>query len=70
MSCTKSFNLEAISFRLAKLHFFKKNCHFRPLFPYFRLFNKLTVNKWSIKILLMTGFELRTSGIGSDCSTN
>ena len=47
--------------------------HSRPLFRYFRLFNtQLTVNKCSMyKINLpMTGFKPRTSGIGSDHSTN
>ena len=47
---------------------FKKMGQSRPLFLYFRLFNP--VNKFSISNLLMTGFELKTSGIGSKCSTN
>ena len=48
--------------------------HSWPLFIYlFRLFNTVQskqVNKCSILILPMTGFEPRPSGIGSDCSTN
>ena len=47
--------------------------HSRPLFLYFRLFNtQLTENKCSLykQILPMTGFEPRTSGIGSNRSTN
>ena len=45
----------------------------RPLHIYFRLFNTVDskqVNKCSIYILPMTGFEPRTSGIGRDFSTN
>ena len=59
-----------------KRNFFKKMGHSRPLFLYFHLFNtQLTVNKCSIyiyinKFLPMTGFELWTSGIGSNRSTN
>ena len=52
--------------------FFKMG-HSRPLFLYFRLFNtQLTVYKCSIcKFFLpMTGFEPRTSCIGSNRSTN
>ena len=48
--------------------------HPRPLFLYFRLSNtQLTANKCSIEINIfspLTGFEPRTSGIGSDRSTN
>ena len=47
--------------------------HSRFLFLYFRLFNtQLIVNNCSNinKFLPMTGFELQTSGIGSDRSTN
>ena len=47
--------------------------HSRPLFLYFRLFTtQLTVNKiFDInKLMPMIGFEPRTSGIGSDLSTN
>ena len=46
--------------------------HSRPLFLYFRLFNtgdSIQVNV-RYKSLLMTGFELRTLGVGSDRSTN
>ena len=46
--------------------------HFRPLILYFRLFNTVDsqqINIW-YKSLPMTGFEPRTSGVGSDCSTN
>ena len=43
--------------------------HSRPLFLYFRLFNTVDSN-CTHKFLLMTGFEPRTSGIGSDRSTN
>ena len=45
----------------------------RPIFFIFRLFNtQLTVNnvQYINKFLLMTGFELQTSGIGSNRSTN
>ena len=54
--------------------FFLNMGHSWPLFLYFRLFKtQLTVNKCSIyinKFLPMTGFELRTSGIGSNRFTN
>ena len=43
--------------------------HSRPLFLYFRLFNTVD-SKCSKYFLPMTGFERRTSGIGSDHSTN
>ena len=39
--------------------------HSQPLFLYFRLFKTVEVNV-SYKFFPMTGFELRTSGIGSD----
>ena len=44
----------------------------RPLILYFRLFNAVDriTNMFDIKVLPMTGFEPRTSGVGSDCSTN
>ena len=42
-----------------------------PLFIYFHLFFTVySVQTCSIKILTMTGFKLRTSGIKRDCSTN
>ena len=41
----------------------------RSLFLYFRLFNTVD-SKCSILFLLMTGFELRTTGIGSNRCTN
>ena len=49
--------------------------HSRPLFLYFRLFNTADSKYINIyikiyKFLPMTGFEPRTSGIGSDRSTN
>ena len=47
---------------------FLKMGHSRPLFIYFR--PQLTVNKCPIIFLPMTGFEPRTSGIGSDRFTN
>ena len=51
--------------------FFKKMGHSRLLFLYFHLFYKqLTVNKCSIKVLRMTGFEPGSSGIGSNHSAN
>ena len=43
--------------------------HSRPLFFIFIFSIRLTVNKYSIKILPMTGFEPRTCGIRSDRST-
>ena len=48
--------------------YFKKNFHSRPLFLYFRLLNTVDC-KCSIYFLPMTWFKLRTSGIGSDCSS-
>ena len=43
----------------------------RPLFLYFRLVNlQLTVKKFPISILPMTGFEPQTFGVGSNRSTN
>ena len=44
--------------------------HFRPIFLYFRLFKTVDSKKYSIKTLLMTGFELRTSGVKSDHFAN
>ena len=48
--------------------------HSRPLFLYFRLFNTYTVDSKQMfnmnKFWPMTGFEPRTSGIGSNRSTN
>ena len=41
----------------------------RPLFLIFFFSIQLTVNI-QFNFLLMTGFEPRTSGVGSDCSTN
>ena len=51
--------------------FFKKG-HFRPLFLYFRLFNTVDSKQVNVpyKSLPMTGFEPRTSCVGSDHSTN
>ena len=43
--------------------------HSQPLFLDFRLFN-IVDNEYMNKTLPMTGFELRTSGVVSDCSTN
>ena len=40
--------------------------HSRPLFLCFNLFQQLTVNIFIIELLLMTGFELMTSGFGSN----
>ena len=48
--------------------FFVKMGHSRPLF-FFVFSIQLTVNV-RYKFLPMTGFEPRTSGIGSDRSTN
>ena len=41
-------------------------------FLYFRLFNTVDIKQINVrfKSLPITGFELRTSGVGSDCSTN
>ena len=48
--------------------------HYRPLFLFpLRLFNtvdSMLTNVLLYKCLLMTGFEPRISGVGSDCSTN
>ena len=44
--------------------------HSRPLFLYFRLFNTVDSNRCSICNLPMTGFELETFGVGSNCSAN
>ena len=46
--------------------FLKKVGHPRPLFLYFRLFN----THMFLQFLPMTGFKQRTSGIGSNRSTN
>ena len=50
--------------------FFKKMGHSWTLFLYFCLFNTVDSKLWSIKILPMTGFKARTSGVGSNRSTN
>ena len=42
--------------------------HSRPLFLYFRFFNTVG-SEYINKISPMTGFEPRTSGVGSDHST-
>ena len=55
---------------LFKHYFFKKIGHSRPPYLYFRLFNTVDSKQCSIKFLPTTGFEPRTSGVGSDCSTN
>ena len=51
---------------------FKKTGHLRPLFPYFCLFNRVDNKQINVQNISrpMTGFEPRTSGVGSDCSTN
>ena len=45
-------------------------CHPQPLFLHFRRFYAVDRNKVLYKKLAMTGFELQTSGIGSNCSAN
>ena len=52
--------------------FFKKMGHSRPHLLYFRLFNTVDSKQINVrfKSLLVCGFELRTSGIGSNRSTN
>ena len=52
--------------------FFKKNGTFQASFLYFRLFNTADTKQINIrcKSLPMTGFEPRTSGVGSNRSTN
>ena len=47
--------------------------HSRPLFLYFSSFQYTVDNKQMFdinKFMPLTGFEMRTSGIGSDTSTN
>ena len=44
--------------------------HSRPLFLYFRLLNTVDSEQYSIKTLLMMGFELPTSGVGSNWFAN
>ena len=44
--------------------------HSRPLFIYFRLFNAVDSRHYSIKSLLMSGIEPRTSDVGIDRFTN
>ena len=53
-------------------HFFIKMGHSRPLFLYFRLLMQLTVKQINVQCngLSMTGFEPRTTGVESECSTN
>ena len=50
--------------------FFKKMGHSRSLFLYFRLFNTVDSKHYSIKTLLMSGIEPRTSGVGSNRFAN
>ena len=50
--------------------FFKKMGYSRPLFLYFRLFNTGDGKQFSLWIVPKNGWELRTSGVGSNCSTN
>ena len=55
---------------IGSLEFFlKKMGQSRPLFLIFVFSIQLTVNI-QFHFLPMTGFERRTSGVGSDCSTN
>ena len=44
--------------------------HPRPLFIFIFVFSTINSKYVHYKILLMTGFELQTSGIGSDHSAN
>ena len=65
--------LPTLSKRLFKSSFFKKMGHSRSLFSLFLSFLYTVDSKQMFninKFLPMTGFELRTSGIGSDRSTN
>ena len=58
---------------LNQLVFLKRNGPYPASFLYFRLFNTVDSeysNSQNSKFLPMTGFELRTSEIGSDRSTN
>ena len=58
----------------AHFEFFFQMGHTRPLFLYFFVFSihswQKTNVQYKYKFLPMTGFEPRTSGIGSDRSTN
>ena len=49
-------------------HFFYKNGPFPASFSLFSSFN--TIDSKTNKCLSMTGFESRTSGVESECSTN
>ena len=66
----ESFTDEANSRQILKFCFFKKNWAIPGLF--FFIFDFLAVNSKYVlyKILLMPGYEPRTSGIGSDRSAN
>ena len=51
------------------LTFFWKMGHSRPLFIFFRLFNRVDIKR-SIYILPMSGFKPQTSGVRRDYTTN
>ena len=71
-----TFSFQKLEHILYKIHtdlFFQNEGHSRPLCGNFCLFNTVDskqVNKYSLLILTMTGFERRTDGIESDRSTN
>ena len=64
--CVKSFNVFNLElFNWPSPAYFWKSGHSRSLFPYFSLF-------FTVPMFIdvpMTGFELRTSGVGSDRSS-
>ena len=65
------FNFRRKSLSLSSAFLFYKMDHSRPLFLYFVYSIQLTVNNVQCTFSVpMTWFELRTSGVGSDRSTN
>ena len=63
--------IELSQVKLYRQYFFKSG-HSQPLFLFFRLLNTVDSIQVNVryKSLPKTGFEPRTSGVGSDCSTN
>ena len=68
--CISGLQIDWIGFYRTRKDVFFKMGPSRPHFHYFCLFNIVDSKMFNTIFLTMTGFELWTSGIGSDRSTN